>query len=166
MNTTEWWIDGSIGQDSAGDLYATWDTQSAGHDISWLTYSTNHGRSWSHLIRVSRHSFPAARITQVLGGQGRVAYVGLLTDGVQCGKALCYAQYVRAFSPGQGWLTPLTSVSPVRGNSQVWPGDTLGMSPYPGGAPGGRRIAVSWGSASGGKHAHSQIRASVVAGLP
>ncbi len=166
MNTTEWWIDGSIGRDSAGDLYATWDTQSGGHDIAWLTYSADHGRSWSRLIRVSRHTFPAMRLVQVLGGQGRIAYVGLLTDGVQCGKARCYAQYIRAFSPGRGWLTPLTGVSSVRGNWLVWPGDTIGLSLYPGGAPGARRVAVSWGSAIGSRKARSQIRASVVAGLP
>ena len=166
MNTTEWWIDGSIGRDSAGDLYATWDTQSGGHDIAWLTFSTDHGRSWSRLIRVSRHGFNATRIVQVIGGHGRIAYIGLLTDGVQCRKAPCYAQYIRAFSPGRGWLTPLTSVSPVRGNWRVWPGDTIGMSLYPPRSHGAQRVAVSWGSAVGGRRANSQIRASVVGGLP
>ncbi|MGI9008851.1 MAG: sialidase family protein [Streptosporangiaceae bacterium] len=166
MNTTEWWIDGSIGQDFAGDLYATWDTQSGGHDIAWLTWSADHGRTWSPLIRVSRHAFPAMRLVQVLGGRGRVAYIGLLTDGVQCRKALCYAQYIRAFSPRRGWLTPLTSVSPVRGNSRVWPGDTLGMSLYPGGGAGTQRVAISWGSAIGGRKASSQIRAAIVGRLP
>lgn len=166
MNTREWWIDGSIGRDSAGDLYATWDTQSGGHDIAWLAYSTNHGRSWSRLVRVSRHAFPAMRLVQVLGGRGRVAYLGLLTDGVPCGRVRCYAQYIRAFSPGRGWLTPLTSVSPVRGNDRVWPGDTIGLSLYPGGGPGAQRVAVSWGSGIGGRKARSQIRAAVVAGLP
>jgi hypothetical protein len=103
---------------------------------------------------------------QVLGGRGRVAYVGMLTDGVHCAKAPCYAQYLRAFSPGRGWLTPLTSISTVRGNSRVWPGDTIGMSLYPGGPPGDQRVAVSWGSAIGGRNAISQIRAVVVRGLP
>jgi hypothetical protein len=166
MNATEWWIDGSIGQDSAGDLYATWDTQSGGHDIAWLTYSADRGRTWSRLIRASRHSFAAMRLVQVLGGRGRVAYVGLLTDGVKCGTVRCYAQYLRAFSPGRGWLTRLTGVSQVRGNDRVWPGDTIGLSLYPAGAPPAQRVAVSWGGATGGRKAHSQIRASVVSGLP
>ena len=112
MNTTEWWIDGSLGIDSAGNLYATWDTQSGGHDVGWLTYSTDRGRTWSRLIQVTTHSFPAMRLVQVLGGGPGIAYVGLLTDGVRCGKVPCYAQYLRAFSIGKGWLTRLIRVSP------------------------------------------------------
>src|SRR6266700_108417 len=58
MNTTEWWIDGSLGIDSAGNLYATWDTQSGGRDIGWLAYSTSHGRSGSRLISATGTSGP------------------------------------------------------------------------------------------------------------
>ena len=29
MSLSEWWIDGAIGEDAAGDLYVTWDTQGA-----------------------------------------------------------------------------------------------------------------------------------------
>ena len=166
MNDTEWWIDGSLGIDSAGNLYATWDTQSGGHDVGWLTYSTNRGRTWSRLIQVTKHSFPAMRLVQVLGGRPGIAYVGLLTDGVRCGKVPCYGQYLRAFSISKGWLTRLIRVSPSLGNWRVWPGDTIGLSLYPGGRPGSQRVAVSWGSALGGRKADSEIRASVVSRLP
>jgi len=166
MNDTEWWIDGSLGIDSAGNLYATWDTQSGGHDVGWLTYSTNRGRTWSRLIQVTAHSFPAMRLVQVLGGRPGIAYIGLLTDGVQCGKVPCYGQYLRVFSIGTGWLTRLIRISPSFGNWRVWPGDTIGLSLYPGGAPGSQRVAVSWGSALGGRKAESEIRASVVGQLP
>src|SRR5439155_21286868 len=37
-----WWIDGNLGMDKAGNLYATWETQSADHDTSWISYSTDH----------------------------------------------------------------------------------------------------------------------------
>jgi len=164
-STSEWWIDGSLGLDSAGNLYATWDTQSGGRDVGWLAYSTDRGRGWSRLVRVTRHSFPAMRLVQVLGGGPRLAYIGLLTDGVRCGRMRCYGQYVRAFSIGKGWLTPLTRVSRRFGNRRVWPGDTIGLSLFPGGGP-GRRLAVSWGSAIGGRSARSHIRTAVVSGLP
>ncbi len=41
------WIDVALSIDAAGNLYATWDTQSPGGDIGWLSYSTDHGRTWS-----------------------------------------------------------------------------------------------------------------------
>jgi hypothetical protein len=166
MNTTEWWIDGSLGIDSAGNLYATWDTQSGGRDIGWLAYSTTHGRTWSRLVRVTQPGNDDVHIVQVLGGGPGVAYVGWLTDAVRCGGVACYAQYLRAFSIKHGWLTAKIQVSPQRGNWRVWPGDTIGLSLYPGGKPGAERVAVSWGSALGGRRANSQIWAAVVRGLP
>src|SRR5713226_6016761 len=52
MSLAEWWIDGAIGIDAGGNLYATWDTQGtnsdgSANDIGWLSFSTNHGQSWS-----------------------------------------------------------------------------------------------------------------------
>src|SRR5690349_5719212 len=46
-----WWIDGDLSTDRAGNLYATWDTQTSSGDIGWLSYSTDHGRTWSAPIR-------------------------------------------------------------------------------------------------------------------
>jgi hypothetical protein len=45
MSLAEWWIDGAIGSDSAGNLYITWDSQTGKRDIGWLSYSTDHGRT-------------------------------------------------------------------------------------------------------------------------
>ena len=49
-----WWIDGDLSRDRAGNLYATWDTQTAAGDIGWLSYSANHGRTWSKPRRVTQ----------------------------------------------------------------------------------------------------------------
>ncbi|HEX9030943.1 MAG TPA: sialidase family protein, partial [Streptosporangiaceae bacterium] len=166
MNTTEWWIDGSLARDSAGNLYASWDSQSGGHDIGWLAFSTTSGRTWSAPVRVTARSFPAMRLVQVLGGAPGIVYVGLLTNGVQCGSVPCYAQYLRAYSIRTGWLTQLIRVSRNFGNALVWPGDTIGLSLLPAGTAGGQRVAVSWGSAIGGRHANSQVWATVVSSMP
>lgn len=168
MNTTEWWIDGSLGMGTGNkpDLYATWDTQSGGHDIGWLSYSTTGGRTWSPVVRVTPDTDRAVHIVQVLGGSGRIAYVGWLTDGHRCHGAKCYAQYLRVYKIGRGWITPIIRVSSSFGNWLVWPGDTIGLALLPGGAPGSQRLAVSWGSALGSRHADSEIWASVVSQLP
>jgi hypothetical protein len=151
MSLAEWWIDGDIGIDSAGNLYATWDTQTAGRDIGWLSYSTNHGRSWSALHRVTPDADNATHIVEVAGGQPGIAYVGWLADN----SARGYAQYLRAFSISRGWLSAPVRVSVKFGNRAVWPGDTFGISTFPrgpdaslGGVPGGpQRVILSWGSA-------------------
>jgi hypothetical protein len=167
MNTTEWWIDGALGVDAAGNLYATWDSQSGGQDIGWLAYSTNHGQTWSSPVRVTVGGGNYAHILQVVGGAAGTAYVGWLTDSARCGAVPCYAQYLRVFSIGRGWRTGVIRITQTAGNWRVWPGDTIGMSLFPpvSGA-GGNRLAVSWGSALGGRNALSQIRASQVTGLP
>ncbi len=167
MNTTEWWIDGALGVDAAGNLYATWDSQSGGRDIGWLAYSTNHGQTWSSPVRVTVGGGNYAHILQVVGGAAGTAYVGWLTDSARCGAVPCYAQYLRVFSIGRGWRTGIIRITQTAGNWRVWPGDTIGMSLFPpvSGA-GSNRLAVSWGSALGGRNALSQIRASQVTGLP
>jgi hypothetical protein len=43
MSLSEWRIDGDIGIDAAGNLYATWDTQGtnpdgSANDIGWLSF--------------------------------------------------------------------------------------------------------------------------------
>ncbi len=164
MNTTEWWIDGSLARDSAGNLYATWDTQSGGRDIGWLSFSTDHGRKWSRLVRVTTGNNDAVHIVQVVGAGPGVGYVAWLTDARSCAGHPCYAQYLRAYSVRRGWLTPVLRISPPYGNWRVWPGDTIGLS-LAGSARAGR-LVVSWGSALGGRRAVAQIWARVVRGLP
>ncbi len=163
MSQAEWWIDSSIGVDSAGNLYAAWDSQSGGTDVPWLAYSTNHGATWSNLIQVSDDADPAMHLVQVVGGAAGIAYVGWLTNAAPGG----YAQYLRPFSITQGWLTgsPLLVSRTQYGASNVWPGDTFGLSVLPGGSAGGRRVSVSWGSALSSKSS-SVIWQSNVTGLP
>ena len=164
MNKSEWWIDGDISADAAGNLYVTWDTQSGGHDIGWLAYSTDHGRHWSALHRVTPDTDNATHIVQVVGGSRGIAYVGWLADNSAHG----YALYLRPFSITKGWLSGPVQVSRSFGNAKIWPGDTFGISlePMPGTTPQSLlrtpAVVVSWGSAVGGKHADSQDRAAIV----
>ena len=161
MNKAEWWIDGDISADAAGNLYVTWDTQSGGHDIGWLSYSTDGGRRWSSLLRVTPDTDNATHIVQVAGGRQGIAYVGWLADNSRQG----YALYVRPFSISRGWLSAAVRVSQTYGNSAIWPGDTFGISTEPalhtGPHAGWPRLVVSWGSAVGGKKADSQDRAAI-----
>src|SRR5579859_3563118 len=142
LSTSEWWIDGDIGADAAGNLYVTWDTQTARGDIGWLTYSRNSGRTWSRPVRVTPGAGNAPRIVQVAGGPAGIAYVAWLTHGPQLG----WATYLRRFSARKGWLGPAIRVSGRYGITSVWPGDTFGMAVLPG--P-GNRISLTWGSAIG-----------------
>jgi BNR/Asp-box repeat len=137
MSLDEWWIDGSIAADSAGNLYATWDTQGS-EDIGWLSFSTDHGKTWSALQRVTPDHDTAAHIVQVTGGGKGIAYVGWLTNAPAQG----YAQYLRPFSIASGWLSDPILVSTQYGAASVWPGDTFGISSLS-----NSRVAISWGSA-------------------
>ncbi len=137
MSLSEWWIDGSLGMDVAGNLYATWDTQGATDDIGWLSYSTDHGATWSPLVRVTPDPGLSAHIVEVTGGGPGTAYVGWLANNSTGG----WAMYVRAFSISGGLLTPPIQVSELFGAPPVWPGDTVGISTL---SP--TVLAVSWGS--------------------
>ena len=143
MSLAEWWIDGSIASDAAGNLYATWDTQSDTEDIGWLSFSTDHGRTWSALQRVTPPDGPVgangppAHIMEVTGGGSGIGYVGWLTNSPPQG----YAQYIRPFSTSKGWLAAPIQVSIQYGDPSVWPGDTFGISTLSSG-----NIVLSWGS--------------------
>ena len=147
MATAEWWIDGSLGTDTAGDIYVTWDTQGAGGDVGWLTYSTDHGATWSPLIRATPDVDGAPHIVEVAGeGPGR-ADVGWLSSAPGG-----WALYLRPFSVAKGWLSAPVRVSPELGASAIWPGDTFGITSLQShdGAGSGvttTDIALTWGSA-------------------
>jgi hypothetical protein len=136
MSLAEWWIDGAFGTDSAGNLYATWDTQGT-EDVGWLSFSTDHGKHWSALVRVTGSDGKAIHIMEVAGGGSGVAYVSWLTD-----VSGAYQQFVRPYSITTGWLTAPILVSTQSGDVSVWPGDTTGISALSDG-----RIVMSWGSA-------------------
>jgi hypothetical protein len=149
----EWWIDGDISTDHGGNLYITWDTQTSAGDIGWLTWSRDGGRHWARPVRVTPDTDNAMHLLEVAGVSDGVAYVGWQTDA----SAQGYATYLRPFSIRRGWLGPAIQVSGSSyGNATIWPGDTFGVTPLPGG-----RASVTWGSAVGSA-ATSDIYASVV----
>jgi len=144
MSLAEWWIDGDLGMDAAGNLYATWDTQgtsAAGspNDVGWLSFSTDHGSHWSPPLQAPPDRLNVPHIMEVAGAGSGVAYVGWLSNSDPRG----YAAYLRAFSITRGWLSEPFQVSTQFGDSSVWPGDTFGISTL---LP--SHFVISWGSAT------------------
>jgi hypothetical protein len=140
MSLAEWWIDGAVGIDAAGNLYATWDTQTGASDVGWISFSTDHGKHWSDMIRATPDHDNATHIVQVIGASAGVAYVGWLSNNSPQG----WAQYLRVFSVSKGWLTePFVVSDNLFGDPAVWPGDTFGISALSADQP-----VVSWGSAA------------------
>jgi hypothetical protein len=154
-----WWIDGNLSTDQAGNLYATWDTQTSAGDIGWLSYSTNGGSTWSDPIRVTRDQDNAVHNVESAGAGPGIVDVAWQADNSPQG----YATYLRPFSIKEGWLAPVTQVSSQYGDPTIWPGDTFGISVLPNrndpGAP--QQVALSWGSAVGGSQ-NSEIYTTVV----
>jgi hypothetical protein len=154
LSPAGWWIDGALGIDPAGNLYATWDTASRTHDIGWLAYSSDHGVTWSRPIRVSPDSAKVPHIVQVAGGPAGIAYVAWLSHRPRRG----YAEYLRTFSITRGWLSPPQRITRRFGARGVWPGDTFGISTT---SPG--EVVLSWGSAIRSTHGNAEIFAAPVA---
>ena len=150
------WIDVALSIDAAGNLYATWDTQHPGGDIGWLSYSTNHGRTWSPARRVTPDHDNTEHIMAVTAGPPGLAYVGWLTGGpIFTRSARRFSQYLRPFSIHAGWLAGPIRVSRQSGRRNVWPGDTIGISLLPAHGHAPQKIQLSWGSAVSGPN--SQI---------
>jgi hypothetical protein len=135
----EWWIDGTLAADPAGNLYASWDTQRRSHDTGWLSWSTSGGRRWSAPRRVA--SSRSEHLMGLAAAGRRDIYVGWQTP--VHGKG--YATFLRRFSLGKGWTGPARKVSRGYGKATVWPGDTFGLSTRGGSA------VLSWGSAIRGR---------------
>jgi len=153
MSLDEWWIDGGIGRDASGNLYAVWDTQGSTNDIGWLSFSTDGGLTWSPAIQVPPDQLVGPHLMEVAGGGSGIAYVSWLSYA----NAPGYALYVRTFSVTKGWLSGPFQVSTQFGDTSVWPGDTTGISYL-----GGGRIAASWGSAVNAKNKKDDIYATTV----
>jgi hypothetical protein len=154
MSLAEWWIDGDLAMDAAGNLYAVWDTQGDGNDVGWIAYSTDHGAHWSTPAQAPADTFDVPHVMQVAGGSPGIAYVSFFSSADVRG----YAQYLRTFSTTRGWLSDPVQVSPEFGDTSVWPGDTFGISTL---SPG--QIVVSWGSATPSTGKKSEIFAAPVA---
>ncbi len=153
ISTDEWWIDGALATDAAGDLYATWDTQGRSGDIGWLSHSTDHGVSWSRPIRVSVDAAKVAHIVEAAGGSPGIVYVAWLSDRRPRG----YAEYLRPYSIAHGWIASARRISRRFGDIRVWPGDTFGITTVS-----STRVLLSWGSAVRGTHGESEIFAAPV----
>jgi hypothetical protein len=151
MSRSEWWIDGAFSEDSAGNFYATWDTQGS-EDVGWLSFSTDRGKQWSALVRVTGSDGNAVHIMEVAGGGSGVAYVSWLTDA-----SGAYKQFVRPYSITKGWLTPTILVSTRSGDVSVWPGDTTGISTLS-----ASKVVLSWGS---GVQINNQPKAQIFAAV-
>ncbi len=154
MSLDEWWIDGDVGIDAAGNIYATWDTQNNGEDVGWLSFSTNHGKTWSKPVQAPADRLNVPHIIQVVGGPPGIAYAGWLSSS----NANGYAMFVRAFSVTAGWLSDPVQVSTEFGDTSVWPGDTFGIA-----AVSPTEIALAWGSAVPSGDKKSQIFGRTVA---
>ena len=129
MATGDWWIDGDIAIDTGGTLYASWDTQGEDnrghpHDIGWLSFSPNGGRTWSVPVQAPSDRSHTPHIIEVAGGPAGRAYVGWLSTSDRRGWAL----YLRTFSTARGWLDQPVRISRKFGRPLVWPGDTFGIS--------------------------------------
>lgn len=136
VDLTTWWIDGSLAVDSAGTLYATWDTQAGTSDTAWLATSTDGGQTWSPARRVTSGS--TERLPEVTAAGPANVYVGWQTRVPHRG----YATYLRRLALATGWTGPARRISRKYGSKTIWPGDTFGLSTSGGSA------VVSWGSSA------------------
>jgi hypothetical protein len=153
MSLAEWWIDGGIGRDAAGNLYAVWDTQGASTDVGWLSYSTDDGATWSAPVQVPPDQLNVPHVMEVAGGGPGIAYVSFFSAADPRG----YADYLRTFSIKRGFLSAPLQVSPEFGSTAVWPGDTFGISAL---TP--TDLVLSWGSATPATGGVSEIFAANV----
>jgi hypothetical protein len=161
MSLSEWWIDGALAVDAGGNLYASWDSQDpAGKDTGWLSYSTNHGTTWSAPIQVT-DSANVAHIMEVTAGPTGTVYVSWLsTASPTTGQPTSgYSEYLQPFSIASGWLTtPIKVSGTTYGDPNTWPGDTTGLSTLASG-----QVVLSWGSGvPTGSGIRSQIFSTVV----
>jgi hypothetical protein len=148
MSLGEWWIDGDIGMDAGGNLYAVWDTQGEDDDVGVLSFSTDHGASWSAPVQAPADRLAVPHIMQVVGAGSGTAYVSWLSSSDPRG----YALYLRTFSTTHGWLSAPVRVSQEFGDTSVWPGDTSGIATL---SP--SHVALSWGSATTSTKGKSDI---------
>jgi hypothetical protein len=141
IGLAEWWIDGWLAADAAGNLYATWDTQRNSRDTAWLAWSTNGGKRWSAPLRVA--SSESGHLTEVAAAGRRDVYVAWQTVVGRKG----YATFLRRLAVGRGWTSRAVRISAAYGKPTLWPGDTFGLSTRKGSA------LLSWGSALDGQAA-------------
>ncbi|MGD0380477.1 MAG: sialidase family protein [Acidimicrobiales bacterium] len=144
MSLGEWWNEPGLGIDSAGNLYAAWDTQGKTSsreriDTGWLSYSEDGGAQWSRPVQAPSNKKNYPHIMEVIGAGPGQAYAGWLSDDSPRG----YSLYVRPFSITSGWLARPRRISELFGSRSVWPGDTFGLSIFD-----SDHLITTWGSAA------------------
>jgi hypothetical protein len=163
ITINEWWNDGSIATDAAGDLYATWDSQgmagSQKTDIGWVSFSTDGGQVWSTPVQATPDQRNVPHIIEVTGAGSGGAYVAWLSSSNPRG----YALYLRAFSVSVdgglgGWLSDAVRISQKFGEADAFPGDTFGISTF---SP--TALALSWGGAIASSDGKASVFAAPVA---
>lgn len=137
-----WWADGWIAADRGGTLYVSWDSQGTGSDTALLSWSADHGVTWSAPVRVAADTTGVPHLTEVAGGTAGTAYLAWLSSSSGGG----WAMYVRWFSVGAGWLSAPVRSSAQYGDPAVWPGDAFGMDTR----ADVNGASMSWSSAVGG----------------
>jgi photosystem II stability/assembly factor-like uncharacterized protein len=162
MTINEWWNDGAIATDSAGDLYATWDTQgrAGSHktDIGWVSFSRDGGREWSAPVQATPDHKHVPHITEVAGAGPGNAYVAWLSSSDPRGYALYLRTFsIRADGGAGGWLSNAVRISRKFGNPDDFPGDTFGIATF---SP--AKLAISWGSAVRGSRGNTSVFAAPV----
>jgi hypothetical protein len=161
MTVNEWWNDLSIATDSAGDLYATWDTQGeiGGQkaDIGWVSFSIDGGQGWSAPVQATPDEEDVPHIMEVTGAGPGQAYVAWLSSSNPSG----YALYLRTLSISAngtgGWLSGVAQISQQFGNPKASPGDTFGIATF---SP--TALVLSWGSAVPGSGRNTSVFAAPV----
>ena len=146
MSLDEWWIDGALAVDAGGNLFASWDTQAGlgQPDVGWLSYSTDHGQTWSSSIQVTHdNNAPVPHIMEVTAGPKGTVYVSWLTIvPVPHSSATGYAEFLQPYAIGSGWqAAPIQVSGSVYGDPNTWPGDTTGLSTLA-----SNQVVLSWGS--------------------
>ena len=133
-----WWIENTLAISESGVLYTAFDVQTARGDIGFVRYSKDDGVTWSPLIRATPDVDNAAHIMQLAPGPRGDAYVAWLSNNTTNGA---WAVYIASLSTKHGTVSPPVLVSPLLGDPNWWPGDTIGMAYL-----GHGTVSVSWGS--------------------
>jgi Divergent InlB B-repeat domain len=137
LSPTEWWIDGTISQDSSGTLYASWDSPNSTSDNAWISFSQNDGENWSMPIQVNPNEQNSSHImASVVGVGSGTAYVAWMSNDTSGG----WSTYFREFSISRDFVTPPVLVSGLLGIKGIWGGDTIGLTALNNG-----RVAIAWG---------------------
>jgi hypothetical protein len=158
MSLYEWWIDGALAVDGAGNLYVSWDTQdqSTGADSGWLAFSGDGGAHWSSRQVPPATATPnpasvtafAPHIMEVTAGPPGTVYVSWLSTSSPTTGTLnpYYTLNLQRFSVASGSLTPTSGIilvsGAIEGDPNTWPGDTTGISTLGSLS----NVVLSWGS--------------------